>query len=263
MYQHTQQHSDKARIVANSAQAAVIDLSLSSSEDEEAEDTNSDSDNSIDIVRKDPPRPLVPVPSRVNNTVASTSQQFRHPATILPRPQSNNTLNPSSSKQYFQPQLNQAAFASTSAAFKTSAKSRAMLNMTTEHAKLGLPISVPKIGSSTSTSSIHAFKSPPAQSTSTNQQERRRDRDEMGLNDFTSPADGEKALRELVESTMDMENVDLSAAMPDNMNCTLLPHQILGVHWLKDREKGKRGGGILADDVSRLPPLSFLHRLLR
>ena len=85
----------------------------------------------------------------------------------------------------------------------------------------------------------------------------------MGLNDFTSPADGEKALRELVESTMYMENVDLSAAMPDNMNCTLLPHQILGVHWLKDREKGKRGGGILADDVSRLPPLSFLHRLLR
>lgn len=45
--------------------------------------------------------------------------------------------------------------------------------------------------------------------------------------------------------------------MPENMTCTLLKHQVQGVHWLKDREKGKKKGGILADDVSRLPSPSL------
>lgn len=252
MRQQTQkQHSDRLET------SAIIDLSSSSSEEDD------DSDDSIDIVAKEgQPRAQLPVPTLAHggSTFATTagsssSSQFRHPATILPQYKIHN--NSSWSKPFIQPRLNQASFASTSAAFNTSAKSRAMSNMTTEHAKLGLPISVPKIGSSTSSSALHAFKPPPPPVASTNDQERRHDLDLLGLN---GPADGERALRELVESTMDMENVDLSESMPENMNCTLLPHQVLGVHWLKDREKGKKRGGILADDVRCHPPRACRRR---
>ena len=31
--------------------------------------------------------------------------------------------------------------------------------------------------------------------------------------------------------------------------CKLLPHQVTGVAWMKSREKGKKRGGILADDM--------------
>jgi hypothetical protein len=46
--------------------------------------------------------------------------------------------------------------------------------------------------------------------------------------------------------------------MPDDLNVKLLKHQVQGVQWMKNREKGKKRGGILADDVS----LS-LHRFRR
>lgn len=36
---------------------------------------------------------------------------------------------------------------------------------------------------------------------------------------------------------------------PPGLKCTLLPHQVQGVHWLRDREKGKKRGGLLCDDM--------------
>lgn len=66
--------------------------------------------------------------------------------------------------------------------------------------------------------------------------------------EYLDQAASELALRELVEATCDFENVDMSEAMPENMpGCTLLPHQVQGVYWLRDREAGKKHGGILAD----------------
>lgn len=47
-----------------------------------------------------------------------------------------------------------------------------------------------------------------------------------------------------------MADVDTSDPPPKELDCTLLAHQKLGLHWLKDREKGKKRGGILADDAS-------------
>jgi SNF2 family DNA or RNA helicase len=38
--------------------------------------------------------------------------------------------------------------------------------------------------------------------------------------------------------------------MPDDLSVKLLKHQVQGVQWMKSREKGKKRGGILADDVS-------------
>jgi hypothetical protein len=62
----------------------------------------------------------------------------------------------------------------------------------------------------------------------------------------------EDALRELVEGMYegDMEDVDMEAAMPEGLSCKLLPHQVVGVNWMKSREEGIKKGGILADDVS-------------
>lgn len=67
----------------------------------------------------------------------------------------------------------------------------------------------------------------------------------------------EDALRELVEGMYegDMDGVDTDAAMPEGLSCKLLPHQVVGVNWMKSREEGKKKGGILADDVGhqRIP----------
>lgn len=66
--------------------------------------------------------------------------------------------------------------------------------------------------------------------------------------EYITEKDAEKALHELIEATCDFEGVDMTEAMPENMpGCTLLPHQIQGVYWLKDRESKKNYGGILAD----------------
>ncbi|MBW0473038.1 hypothetical protein O181_012753 [Austropuccinia psidii MF-1] len=63
--------------------------------------------------------------------------------------------------------------------------------------------------------------------------------------------DTEKALRDLVEGMYegDMEGFDAEATMPEGLSCKLLPHQVVGVNWMKSREEGKKKGGILADDM--------------
>jgi hypothetical protein len=73
-----------------------------------------------------------------------------------------------------------------------------------------------------------------------------------GPNEFMTHQQSEDALRELVEGMYegDMEDVDMEAAMPEGLSCKLLPHQVVGVNWMKSREEGKKKGGILADDVS-------------
>lgn len=35
----------------------------------------------------------------------------------------------------------------------------------------------------------------------------------------------------------------------EGMKCTLLPHQVIGVGWAVNREKGPNKGGLLADDM--------------
>ncbi|CAH7671945.1 SNF2 family N-terminal domain-domain-containing protein [Phakopsora pachyrhizi] len=72
-----------------------------------------------------------------------------------------------------------------------------------------------------------------------------------GPDEFMSPQKAEEALRELVEGMYegDMEGVDVDAAMPEGLSCKLLPHQIIGVNWMRSREEGKKKGGILADDM--------------
>jgi hypothetical protein len=73
---------------------------------------------------------------------------------------------------------------------------------------------------------------------------------------FMSPADAEKALRDLMVGGMNEDataEVDMEDAVVKGFrdNIKLLPHQILGRSWMKDREDftKKRTGGILADDM--------------
>ena len=105
---------------------------------------------------------------------------------------------------------------------------------------------------------------PPAQDL---QQERGDDGEVIKVPDFQhdnavmSPADAEKALRDLMTGGMNLEidsaiEVDVSQEVVEGFNegIKLLPHQILGRAWMKDREDvaKKRTGGILADDMGRV-----------
>ena len=70
----------------------------------------------------------------------------------------------------------------------------------------------------------------------------------------TSAAEAEKALRELVEESHNDDaetEIDMSQAIVDGFRegVALLPHQVLGRAWMKERETGKKLGGILADDM--------------
>lgn len=68
-----------------------------------------------------------------------------------------------------------------------------------------------------------------------------------------SAADAEKALQDLLMQSLNDagEEIDLSMATVNGFRegVKLLPHQIVARKWMKDRESGKKLGGILADDM--------------
>lgn len=94
-----------------------------------------------------------------------------------------------------------------------------------------------------------------------------RDAEEVQVPEFRddntcmSASEAEKALRDLMGGGMNQEldadvEIDMSQATVEGFKegITLLPHQILGRAWMKDREDvtKKRNGGILADDMGYL-----------
>lgn len=58
---------------------------------------------------------------------------------------------------------------------------------------------------------------------------------------FSSDASVAKALEHL-------DLPDLSTPFP-GMKITLMPHQVIGVAWMLDKEKSRNKGGILADEM--------------
>jgi hypothetical protein len=78
---------------------------------------------------------------------------------------------------------------------------------------------------------------------------------EAGLFDpRKTAAEAEKDLRNLMEGNFDDNNtseIDESLAVVRGFRdgVELLPHQVLGRVWMKEREDGKKFGGILADDM--------------
>jgi len=85
---------------------------------------------------------------------------------------------------------------------------------------------------------------------------------------FMDSTETEKALRELVGNSMN-EDVQVEVDMEDAIvtgfrdGIRLLPHQILGRKWMKDREdvSKKCTGGILADDMGYVPEGQCLHEM--
>lgn len=64
--------------------------------------------------------------------------------------------------------------------------------------------------------------------------------------------EAQTAMRDLLSGAVgaiDITNVDMKDAVVDGFddNFRLMPHQIQGRAWMKERETGKKAGGILAD----------------
>ncbi|KAK7460971.1 hypothetical protein VKT23_008899 [Stygiomarasmius scandens] len=87
--------------------------------------------------------------------------------------------------------------------------------------------------------------------------------------DYLSPTDTDKALRDLMSGNMN-EDVDVDVAPEDahvngfKEGFTLLPHQIIGRKWMKERENPaeKKMGGILADDMGLGKTIQTLTRIV-
>ena len=99
------------------------------------------------------------------------------------------------------------------------------------------------------------------------------DGDEVGVPDFQddnrflTAAESEKELRDLMGNSMNQDiNVDIDpedAIVPGfREGITLMPHQIIGRAWMKDRETGKKAGGILADDMGLGKTIQTLTRIV-
>ncbi|TDL20620.1 hypothetical protein BD410DRAFT_725354 [Rickenella mellea] len=90
---------------------------------------------------------------------------------------------------------------------------------------------------------------------------------DLGLYDpRKSAADAEKDLKDLLQDSMNdvaFEGVDMSLAHVQGFRegITLMPHQIVGRVWMKDRETGKKNGGILADDMGLGKTIQTLVRI--
>ncbi|KAI5477148.1 SNF2 family helicase/atpase [Pseudohyphozyma bogoriensis] len=121
-------------------------------------------------------------------------------------------------------------FASSSSAFM-SVKQRLNEDMRTQNRALGVPFGVGTPFAEDEAQVLEAMAS-------------------LNVSDSLSAGEQEKALKELVATTMDMDDVDTTLETPADLKATLRPYQMQGLHWLVDREKGgKKRGGILGDDM--------------
>jgi len=72
------------------------------------------------------------------------------------------------------------------------------------------------------------------------------------------PRDTQNQIRELLESIPDeVDDCTLTEGTPPEMTISLMRHQTQGLNWMKDREEGKKNGGILADVFTSFYVLFF------
>ena len=86
-----------------------------------------------------------------------------------------------------------------------------------------------------------------------------------------STHDAEKDLKDLFQQSFDGHEeekdgvaLDMSEAIVEGFRdgITLLPHQVIGRRWMRERETGKKLGGILADDMGLGKTIQTLTRIV-
>lgn len=79
-------------------------------------------------------------------------------------------------------------------------------------------------------------------------------------------AEAEKDLQDLLSQSMNdvNEEIDMRLAVVSGFreDIRLLPHQVVGRLWMKERESGKKLGGILADDMGLGKTIQTLTRIV-
>lgn len=137
-----------------------------------------------------------------------------------------------------------------------SAKAKAMAAMQADQARLNLPKPVPR-AIAIGVPQNAPYRPPGLAAVDEDEEALKKAMGQLDIGENLSAADQEHALKSLLESAMDLDGVDTTAEAPAELKTKLFPHQVLGLHWLKDRELGKKRGGILGDDVS---PVLDEHR---
>ena len=86
-----------------------------------------------------------------------------------------------------------------------------------------------------------------------------------------SSHDAEKDLKDLFQQSFDGHEddkdgvaLDMSESIVEGFRdgITLLPHQVIGRRWMRERETGKKLGGILADDMGLGKTIQTLTRIV-
>ncbi|KAF5323139.1 hypothetical protein D9611_009212 [Ephemerocybe angulata] len=113
----------------------------------------------------------------------------------------------------------------------------------------------------------------PAASSSSSSSSKDKDAEEIPVPNFQddyrvyTSAETEKELRDLMGNAMNQDvevDVDMEDAIVPGFKdgITLLAHQIVGRAWMKERETGKKAGGILADDMGLGKTIQTLTRIV-
>ncbi|KAL8278389.1 hypothetical protein RQP46_009281 [Phenoliferia psychrophenolica] len=201
----------------------------------------------IDLATSEPASPAASSVLSVHSVPDRTAQNpFKHNAPLFNKPRPVEPKAAVVTQQRTGPLAPIENKAASPQAIPMSAKERATALMHAEHQRLDLPKPLPK---AIAVPQNAPYRAPGAAAPDEDEEALKEAMNKLDIGENLSAVDQEAALKTLLESAMDLTDVDTTGEPPAGLVTKLFPHQILGLHWLKDRESGKKRGGILGDDM--------------